>query len=674
MQLLGSAFEFKQICENTDACLRDYVKTKGIKQENLTTQQSEQDLQNQLLDFNAMYNEISGKAAAEPEPGEIVKTEPEFPADNALKISRDFVEIIDNDKVIFTCNTCSKCFYTLEGLKSHKRIHTGEMYKCNVCNKEYTRMNHLQRHMASHGRRRVHICKICNKTLTRLEHLKRHLITHMKNKPFQCELCKRGFNRSEHLMNHAKRCKGDKIYACEVCNKGFTRTDSLEVHMRLHDNKAPVLPTIETLDNIHEHYIEVDDYSGKSESEHSDDNFSDHDDGADNMDEHEDDNDNRACFEPQVDIHENADDAIKTEPNSEEIETLDETEDAATEENVEMLEDDAKNSDIENFDEDVEKDNDSDSVHSEYLPNRHAKPKGQRKRGRPRKHPQKPAKEKRTKEPKIKTESTEIKEEPGEYPCLVCNKVLSTAIGLEIHCRKHTGLKLHNCKVCQKKFTRSNHLKRHMTIHSDSKPYLCTICPKTFSRRDHMAQHMKLHTQSKEFECEICKRPFARIEHLLKHKASKHNIGVKIMNEKKYKCTVCLKGFTTEKYRDVHMRGHNGEKKFQCKTCEKTFISKSHLTEHMKFHNDHSKKFLCSECGQRFIRNDYLVIHMRRHRGEKPFKCKYCGKGIHTYLFVPNATMILSRKIRRIKSMKLIFFLTFVLSKKKFKLFYLKSC
>lgn len=215
VQLLTTSFDFKQLCEQTDISLRDYIKSKGIKQE--TSQNNEQDLQNQLLDFSAMYNEISGKV---PEPGEIVKSEVDFSGEMA-KSNRDYVEIVDNDKVIFTCNTCSKCFYTLEGLKSHKRVHSGEMYKCNVCSKEYTRLTHLQRHMAGHGRRRVHICKICNKTLTRLEHLKRHLVTHMKNKPFQCELCKRGFNRAEHLANHARRCKGDKIYACDVCNKGL---------------------------------------------------------------------------------------------------------------------------------------------------------------------------------------------------------------------------------------------------------------------------------------------------------------------------------------------------------------------------------------------------------------------------------------------------------------------
>lgn len=230
--------------------------------------------------------------------------------------------------------------------------------------------------------------------------------------------------------------------------------------------------------------------------------------------------------------------------------------------------------------------------------------------------------------PPLRYKSDKIKnEETGEFPCPTCKKVFKKQSILNRHSCKGDETKIHTCGVCNKKFLRSNHLKRHMTSHLESKPHHCEICTKSFSRRDHLTQHVQLHSRIQEFECDICKRPFSRADHLAKHKASKHNIGDKIVGEKKFKCTVCLKGFTTEKYRDVHMKGHSGEKKFQCKTCEKSFLSKSHLTEHMKFHNDNSKKYLCSECGQRFIRNDYLVIHMRRHRGEKPFKCKYCGKG-----------------------------------------------
>lgn len=273
---------------------------------------------------------------------------------------------------------------------------------------------------------------------------------------------------------------------------------------------------------------------------------------------------------------------------------------------------------------------DSDSNQSEYLPTKSVT-RVKRRRGRPRKNAGRPrgrpAHNKIKKEPADKN-SNEI---DGEYVCSLCEKIFSSASSFEKHSYSHEDTKVHTCGVCNKQFARSNHLKRHMLSHSERKPYNCVMCSKSFNRRDHLMQHIKLH-EKQEHECEICKRHFNRSDHLAKHKASRHNIGDRIIAAKKYQCSVCLKGFTTEKYRDIHMKGHMGDKEYQCRTCDKTFISKSHLTEHIKFHNENSKKFLCSECGQRFIRNDYLVIHMRRHRGEKPFKCQYCGKGQNFFL------------------------------------------
>lgn len=199
----------------------------------------------------------------------------------------DFIEFLDNNQHLLTCRVCYKVFTTLEGLRCHKRLHTGSMFKCKVCDKEYTRQNHLARHELTHIKRKVHVCKICNKTLTRFEHLKRHLTIHLKDKPFVCTICSRGFNRQEHWMNHMSKCKGDRIHICDICNKGFNREDSLEVHKKMHDNKLTVLPTIENLDNIEEYYYQIDYDETISFSDNSD---NDHDGDADD------------CFEPQVNI------------------------------------------------------------------------------------------------------------------------------------------------------------------------------------------------------------------------------------------------------------------------------------------------------------------------------------------------------------------------------------
>lgn len=215
-----------------------------------------------------------------------VKHDPDANMSRDTPDNCDYIEFLENNQQILTCRVCYKVFTTVEGLRCHKRLHTGAMFKCKICDKEYTRQNHLQRHELTHGKRKVHVCKICNKTLTRFEHLKRHLTIHLKEKPFQCNICNRGFNRQEHLMNHVKRCKGDRIYICDICNKAFNREDSLELHKHVHDNKMPILPTLENLDNIDEHYYEID-YDGNA-------TFSDN---SDN------DVDVEDCFEPQISIN-----------------------------------------------------------------------------------------------------------------------------------------------------------------------------------------------------------------------------------------------------------------------------------------------------------------------------------------------------------------------------------
>ncbi|XP_050306527.1 zinc finger protein 652-B-like [Anthonomus grandis grandis] len=709
-QSLKNAYDFKRQCEAVDHSLREYcknMKVNAIKQElqNTDFMESLNTLSNLLVDdttSNAPNN------PTQPQTKEATKTVTETQTDTTSTASAenegkpnihpetDYIQFLDNNQMLLTCRECTKMFTTLEGLRSHKRAHAGNTFKCKQCDKEYTRKNHLERHEASHGKKKVHVCKICSKTLTRMEHLKRHLVTHLREKPFQCKTCNRGFNRIEHLHNHSPRCKGEVVHVCPVCNKAFTREDSLEVHKQQHDKALLSLPTIDNLDNIEQHYFEVD-YDASV-------NFSDNSDLED-------------CFEPQVEVTESAGDAKLEEAkdvgvveiNEEKLQDTgfsdsqaEDVEEECIEIRQEMDEDDeeeddekplatlagivkaesndnkilllveenergdyndttimdvARETEVENEDlggdgipveaaidsgefdnfesyDQENADSSQESSDEEYKPPVQTSPNGKR-RGRPRIHPPKPkgtGKRGRPvgskgikKKPKVVEE-----EEIGEFPCPLCLEFFDRISQLDKHAKEvHPGLKIHTCHVCDKQFSRPNHLKRHLTSHSEEKPFCCEICTKSFVRKDHLLQHQKLHEQQEDIPCDVCGKCFNRADHLAKHKASRHGIGdkVTVMGEKKYNCEICMKGFTTEKYRDVHMKAHKGDKQYSCRVCEKSFLSKSHLTEHMKFHNEHSKKFLCSECGQRFIRNDYLVIHMRRHRGEKPFKCKFCGKG-----------------------------------------------
>lgn len=191
--------------------------------------------------------------------------------------------------------------------------------------------------------------------------------------------------------------------------------------------------------------------------------------------------------------------------------------------------------------------------------------------------------------------------------------------------------KLYSCRYCTQKFKRVSHLKRHLFRHNEYKPYTCEICAKQFKRDDHLLRHQKSHYSEKPFQCELCPKVFWRNDQLKDHMERRHPGGCdsKLLNEKKFACSLCEKRFTTEKYRDTHEKAHSIRKKrkeLKCKACLTEFETEEEVVQHQKDNIECVKKYLCAECGQRFSKKNYLVVHLRRHRGEKPYQCKFCDK------------------------------------------------
>ncbi|XP_062846957.1 zinc finger protein Gfi-1b-like [Trichomycterus rosablanca] len=163
--------------------------------------------------------------------------------------------------------------------------------------------------------------------------------------------------------------------------------------------------------------------------------------------------------------------------------------------------------------------------------------------------------------------------------CPLCEKVLSSAVGLVTHLRRShinrvtvpfTGSSLNTthynpqpptalysrskersfvCKVCGKVFKRSSTLSTHLLIHSDTRPYPCQYCGKRFHQKSDMKKHTFIHTGEKPHVCVVCGKAFSQSSNLITH-CRKHS------NYRPFSCLHCPVGFQRKVDLQRHLETH----------------------------------------------------------------------------------------------------------------------
>ena len=197
----------------------------------------------------------------------------------------------------------------------------------------------------------------------------------------------------------------------------------------------------------------------------------------------------------------------------------------------------------------------------------------------------------------------------------------------------------HVCDICSSKFRTKNsvihHKKKEHRV-GVNKTTICNTCRKVI-KTSKLRLHMRSHSERK-FRCKLCYKGFTRNKYLVSHENIIHKNETELLSTEiteedlKHNCNRCELKFITEQLLDRHTKEHQEKQPLpmkECRLCYKEFKTSKELKLHEKTVHKNDFEYLgrnildsellykCSNCDKRFVKESISLIHQKRHDLEK---------------------------------------------------------
>lgn len=213
--------------------------------------------------------------------------------------------------------------------------------------------------------------------------------------------------------------------------------------------------------------------------------------------------------------------------------------------------------------------------------------------------------------------------------CNQCKTRFLTNVQLRKHMTTHPSRATHpyECGICGNTFCTVTHRRIHQFVHSDERPFPCSECALHFKSNDHLKKHLQqAHSQTLQAP-----------KNGTSYRAEGAVLSVE-QRSKSLTCPYCDKKYAQRKSFWTHMNQHKEEEGVEgtsgerCSLCQMSFKNRSTYQQHLlRVHVVQEPRYKCTVCPKKFFKRSTLYSHKRSHEAVAPYPCKMCSKRF-TYL------------------------------------------